>query len=126
EAADLERGFDAGADDYMVKPVVPEELSTRVRALFAGTLPASREKILVVDDSPAQRHFVADCLARQGFEIITADNGKIALEKAQAVKPDLVVSDYEMPVMTGFELDHALRRDPALRNVPVIMLTAHD
>jgi len=126
EAADLERGFDAGADDYIVKPVVPEELSTRVRALFAGTMPASRETILVVDDSPAQRHFVADCLARQGFEIITADNGKVALDKAVAHKPHLVISDYEMPVMTGFELVHALRRDPDLRNVPVIMLTARD
>jgi len=126
EAADLERGFDAGADDYLVKPVIPEELSTRVRALVLGSLPASRERILVVDDSPAQRHYVADCLARQGFEVVTADNGKIALERAQAVRPALVVSDYEMPVMTGFELVHALRRDPELRQIPVIMLTARD
>ncbi|HMG54529.1 MAG TPA: response regulator, partial [Kofleriaceae bacterium] len=126
EAADLERGFDAGADDYLVKPVIPEELSTRVRALVLGSLPASRERILVVDDSPAQRHYVADCLARQGFEVATADNGKTALEKAQAIRPALVVSDYEMPVMTGFELVHALRRDPELRQIPVIMLTARD
>ncbi len=126
EAADLERGFDAGADDYLVKPVIPEELSTRVRALVLGSLPASRERILVVDDSPAQRHYVADCLARQGFEVVTADNGKTALDKAQAVRPALVVSDYEMPVMTGFELVHALRRDPELRQIPVIMLTARD
>jgi CheY-like chemotaxis protein/class 3 adenylate cyclase len=126
EAADLERGFDAGADDYLVKPVIPEELITRVRALFVGTMPASREKILVVDDSPAQRHYVADCLARQGFEVSTAENGKIALEKAQAQRPALIVSDYEMPVMTGFELVHAVRRDPALRQTPVIMLTARD
>jgi CheY-like chemotaxis protein/class 3 adenylate cyclase len=126
EAADLERGFDAGADDYLVKPVIPEELSTRVRALVQGSLPASRERILVVDDSPAQRHYVADCLARQGFEVVTADNGKTALERAQAVRPALVVSDYEMPVMTGFELVHALRRDPELRQIPVIMLTARD
>jgi CheY-like chemotaxis protein/class 3 adenylate cyclase len=126
EAADLERGFDAGADDYLVKPVIPEELSTRVRALVLGSLPASRERILVVDDSPAQRHYVADCLARQGFEVVTADNGKTALERAQAVRPALVVSDYEMPVMTGFELVHALRRDPELRQIPVIMLTARD
>jgi adenylate cyclase len=126
EAADLERGFDAGADDYLVKPVLPEELSTRVRALVLGSLPASRERILVVDDSPAQRHYVADCLARQGFEVATADNGKIALDKAQAIRPALVVSDYEMPVMTGFELVHALRRDPELRQIPVIMLTARD
>jgi DNA-binding response OmpR family regulator len=45
EAADLERGFDAGADDYLVKPVIPEELSTRVRALVQGSLPASRERV---------------------------------------------------------------------------------
>jgi adenylate cyclase len=126
EAADLERGFDAGADDYLVKPVLPEELSTRVRALVLGSLPASRERVLVVDDSPAQRHYVADCLARQGFDVVTADNGKTALERAQAVRPALVVSDYEMPVMTGFELVHALRRDPELRQIPVIMLTARD
>ena len=126
EAADLERGFDAGADAFLVKPVIPEELSTRVRALVLGSLPASRERILVVDDSPAQRHYVADCLARQGFEITSADNGKTALDKAQAVRPALVVSDYEMPVMTGFELVHALRRDPELRQIPVIMLTARD
>jgi class 3 adenylate cyclase/CheY-like chemotaxis protein len=126
EAADLERGFDAGADDYLVKPVVPEELATRVRALVRGSLPASREKVLVVDDSPAQRHYVADCLARQGFVVTTAEDGKIALAKAQQLRPALIVSDYEMPVMTGFELVHALRRDPELRQIPVIMLTARD
>jgi CheY-like chemotaxis protein len=126
EAADLERGFDAGADDYLVKPVLAEELSTRVRALVLGSLPASRERILVVDDSPAQRHYVADCLARQGFQVATADNGRTALDKAQVVRPALVVSDYEMPVMNGFELVHALRRDPELRQIPVIMLTARD
>jgi DNA-binding response OmpR family regulator len=72
EAQDLERGFDAGADDYLVKPVIPEELSTRVRALVQGTMPGARERVLVVDDSPAQRHYVADCLARQGFDVAMA------------------------------------------------------
>ena len=126
EAADLERGFDAGADDYLVKPVIPEELSTRVRTLFLGTIPASRERILVVDDSPAQRHYVADCLARQGFEISTAENGLVALRKAKELRPALIVSDYDMPEMTGFELVHELKRDPETRNTPVIMLTARD
>ncbi len=126
EAGDLERGFDAGADDYLVKPVLAEELTTHVRQLLAGSLPASREKILVVDDSPAQRHYVADCLSRQGFDVATAADGKAALAKAREVRPALVVSDYEMPIMNGFELVHALRRDPELRNVPVIMLTARD
>jgi CheY-like chemotaxis protein/class 3 adenylate cyclase len=126
EAADLEKGFDAGADDYLIKPVVPEELITRVQQLFLGTMPASRERILVVDDSPAQRHYVEDCLARQGFEVSTAENGKLGLDKALALRPALVVSDYEMPEMTGFEMVHALKRNPETRNIPVIMLTARD
>ncbi len=126
EATDLERGFDAGADDYLVKPVIPEELQTRVRALVRGTLPGARERVLVVDDSPAQRHYVADCLARQGFAVVTAEDGKVALDKTMAIRPALIVSDYEMPNMTGFELVHALRRDPDLRQIPVIMLTARD
>ncbi len=126
EAADLERGFDAGADDYLIKPVLPEELTTRVRQLFVGSMPASRERILVVDDSPAQRHYVQDCLARQGFEIVTAENGRMGLERARAAHPSLIVSDYDMPEMTGFEMVHALKRDPQTRDIPVIMLTARE
>ncbi len=124
EAADLERGFDAGADDYLVKPAVAEELLTRLRALVP--VPGRRERILVVDDSPSQRHYVADCLTRQGFEVITAKNGREGLERALESSPALLISDYEMPEMTGFELVHALKRDPATRNIPVIMLTARD
>ncbi len=126
EARDLERGFDCGADDYLIKPVIPEELISRVATLCLGSLPGAREQILVVDDSPAQRHYVEDCLARQGFKVATAENGKVGLDMAQKLKPALIVSDYEMPEMTGFELVHALKRDPETRNIPVIMLTARD
>jgi len=125
EVQDLERGFDCGADDYLIKPVIPEELITRVRHLCSS--PGGREEtILVVDDSPAQRHYVEDCLARQGFNVTTAEDGRVGLEKARLLRPSLIVSDYEMPEMTGFELVHALKRDPETRNIPVVMLTARD
>jgi adenylate cyclase len=124
DAADLARGFDAGADDYLVKPAAPEELLTRVRVLFP--MPGGRERILVVDDSPAQRHYVSDCLVRQGFDVRAVENGRVALEEARRLLPALVLSDYEMPEMNGFELVHALKRDPETRNIPVIMLTARD
>ncbi len=124
EATDLARGFDAGADDYLIKPAAPEELITRVRALFP--MPGTRERILVVDDSPAQRHYVSDCLARQGFAVRSVENGRIALDEARRMLPALILSDYEMPEMNGFELVHALKRDPETRNIPVIMLTARD
>ena len=128
EAADLERGFDAGADDYLVKPASPDELTSRIRSLLStfGLDPGQRERILVADDSPAIRHLIADALGRQGFAVTVADDGQAALELAREQKFDMVVTDYDMPRMTGFELVHALKRDPKLRDIPTLMLTARD
>ncbi|HEX4461303.1 MAG TPA: response regulator, partial [Polyangia bacterium] len=128
EAADLERGFDAGADDYLVKPAAPDELTSRVRSLLMtfGVEPGQRERILVVDDSPAIRHLIADALGRQGFNVTVADDGQNALERAREARFDMIVTDYDMPRLTGFELVHALKRDPKLRDIPTLMLTARD
>ena len=128
EAADLERGFDAGADDYLVKPASPDELVSRIRALISsfGLDPGQRERILVADDSPAVRHLIADALARQGFAVTTADDGQAALERLHVDPFDMVVTDYDMPRLNGFELVHALKRDPKLRDLPTLMLTARD
>jgi CheY-like chemotaxis protein/class 3 adenylate cyclase len=126
QAADLQRGFDAGTDDYLVKPVAPAEITTAVADLLAGTMPASRELILVVDDSAMTRLVVSDCLARQGFKIEAAENGARGLEKAKALKPALIISDYEMPEMNGFEMLLELRTTRETRDIPVIMLSARD
>jgi CheY-like chemotaxis protein/class 3 adenylate cyclase len=126
EAGHLQKGFDAGADDYLVKPVVPEDLVSRLHALLATRMVSARERVLVVDDSAAIRHLVADCLRRQGFRIETAVDGQDGLEKATANAPDLVLTDYDMPRMTGFELTLALRRQVETRDVPLVMLTARD
>jgi DNA-binding response OmpR family regulator len=126
EASDLERGFDAGADDYLVKPVVAEELVSRLHSLLAARLLQARERVLVVDDSAAIRHLVSDCLRRQGFRVETAVDGADGLEKATQALPDIVLTDYDMPRMTGFEFVLALRRDKATRDVPIVMLTARD
>ncbi len=124
EAADMEKGFDAGADDYLVKPAVPEELLTRVRNLLAGLKLAGREKILLVEDSPPIRHMVADGLGRQGFDVETANDGMAGFEKAKAILPDLIITDYDMPEWTGFELVFALKKNALTRDIPVMMLTA--
>lgn len=128
EATDLERGFDAGADDYLVKPIVAEDLLSRVRDLLAEVSLGGRERVLVVDDSPAIRHLVADALTRQGFEITTAHDGRQALDAiALAEEPfELVVTDYDMPHMTGFQLVHALKQDTETEELPILMLTARD
>jgi DNA-binding response OmpR family regulator len=128
EAHDLERGFDSGADDYLVKPAAPDELVSRIRALLStsGLSPGQRERILVADDSPAIRHLIADSLVRQGFAVTTAEDGQDALTKARAQKFDMLITDYDMPRMTGFELVHAIKRDPILRELPTMMLTARN
>jgi CheY-like chemotaxis protein/class 3 adenylate cyclase len=126
QASDLERGFDLGADEYLVKPVVPEELVSRLQALLATKMLSEREQLLVVDDSAAIRHLVSDCLKRQGFRVTTAVDGQDGFEKAQHSKPELILTDYDMPRMTGFELVVALRRNEQTRDIPIVMLTARD
>lgn len=124
EAADMEKGFDAGADDYLVKPAMPEEILTRVRNLLAGIKLAGRETILVVEDSPPVRQMVSNGLSRQGFEVKTAKDGKEGFQKATTILPDLVITDYDMPRWTGFQLVYGLKKDPQTRDIPVMMLTA--
>jgi CheY-like chemotaxis protein/class 3 adenylate cyclase len=126
DASHLERGFDLGADEYLVKPVVAEELVSRLQSLLATKMLSERERLLVVDDSAAIRHLVSDCLKRQGFQVTTAVDGQDGFEKATLTKPELILTDYDMPRMTGFELVVALRRDERTRDVPVVMLTARD
>jgi len=80
--------------------------------------------VLVVDDEIHIVHIVAIKLRNNGYEVISADNGAEALELALREKPDIVVTDYQMPVMTGLELVEKLRQHEETKDIPVIMLTA--
>jgi CheY-like chemotaxis protein len=80
--------------------------------------------ILVVDDEPDYVSTIRCRLEWCHYQVITAANGQEALEKARSEKPDLILLDTSMPVMNGHKtLDH-LRKDPALKDMPVIMVTA--
>jgi CheY-like chemotaxis protein len=80
-------------------------------------------KVLVVDDTNTLRSLVQIYLLAHGFEFAEAQDGAEALEKVRALRPDVVVSDVRMPVMDGFELCAAIRSDPSLRDIPVVLLT---
>jgi PAS domain S-box-containing protein len=82
-----------------------------------------RAKVLLVDDNRDMRDYVYRLL-RSRFEVVTAVNGRDALEKAKKQTPDLVLSDVMMPEMDGFELLTALRKDEKTASVPVILLSA--
>jgi DNA-binding response OmpR family regulator len=81
-------------------------------------------KILVVDDDPLILTIIEHKLRARGHLVRTADDGAAGLAQAQAFAPDLVVLDMMMPVLDGWEMLRALRQDPVLRRVPVVMLTA--
>ncbi len=82
------------------------------------------KKILAVDDEKHIVRLVQVNLERQGYEVVTANDGREALEKVESEHPDLVVLDVMMPYMDGFEVLQNLRRNSSTRDIPVIMLTA--
>ena len=84
------------------------------------------QKILVVDDSPTERFFIAELLTKKGYTVITAENGQEAMVKVKAERPNLVVMDVVMPGQNGFQLTRAITRDPLYANIPIIMCTSKD
>ncbi len=80
--------------------------------------------VLLVDDTEVIRVVVAAFLRRYACTVVEAVNGRLGLEKAREIKPDLILLDVEMPEMDGIEVLRNLRDDPETRAIPVIMLTA--
>ena len=79
--------------------------------------------VLVVDDEPTLREALAEALEQDGLRVITAADGRAALERFRAESPDLVLLDLMLPEVSGIEVCRILRRESA---VPIIMLTAKD
>ncbi|MHC4062081.1 MAG: response regulator [Planctomycetota bacterium] len=84
----------------------------------------AEKKVLVVDDEIHIVHVVAIKLRHNGFEVITAANGAEAFDLACSEKPDIIVTDFQMPVMTGLELVGKIRQNEVTKDIPVILLTA--
>ena len=80
--------------------------------------------VMVVDDSVTMRKVTGRVLERHNFEVGTAKDGIDALERMDERVPDLMLLDIEMPRMDGYELATAMKADPRLRNVPIIMITS--
>jgi len=81
------------------------------------------KKILVVDDSPTERHVMKALLTSSGYEVITADSGEEGIAKAKSELPDLILMDVVMPGLNGYQATRTLTRDEATRNIPVIVCT---
>jgi CheY-like chemotaxis protein len=82
-------------------------------------------KILLVEDNEMNLDMLSRRLARQGFEVVSAQDGAAGVAKATAEKPELILMDMSLPVVDGWEATRRLKADPATRAIPVIALTAH-
>lgn len=81
--------------------------------------------ILLIEDNEAMRCTLAEILGFEGYTVLQAENGRIGLEKLLKHKPDLVISDINMPEMNGIELLRAARGNPTVASIPFFILSAH-
>ena len=84
----------------------------------------SIKRILIVDDSPTERHVLNDLLTKAGFEVFSSDSGEDAIHKSKQQKPDLILMDVVMPGLNGFQATRAISRDPETKSIPIIICTS--
>jgi sigma-B regulation protein RsbU (phosphoserine phosphatase) len=89
----------------------------------AATGPTAGVDVLIAEDSRMQAKILQKRLTEAGHTVRWAENGQLALEMARERRPEIIISDIEMPVATGYEFCKAVKTDPALRTVPFILLS---
>jgi twitching motility two-component system response regulator PilH len=89
-----------------------------------GRIAMSIKKILIVDDSPTERHFLGELLTKNSFQVMTAESGEEAVAKVKELMPDLILMDVVMPGMNGFQATRTISRDEATKHIPIIMCTS--
>jgi CheY-like chemotaxis protein len=117
------RGVALGAAGYLTKPIDRERLHRMVSRFRA---PARPTRILLVDDDEDQRERLRGWLEGEQWVVQETANGREALSRLQADKPDVILLDLMMPEMDGFAVVAALQKEPRWRDIPVIVITARD
>jgi CheY-like chemotaxis protein len=83
----------------------------------------AKKKVLIVDDEPNVRRLSRTILSKN-FDVVEAEDGEQAIDIANAQQPDVILMDMMMPRMDGLTACHAIKKDPATKSIPVIMVTA--
>ncbi|HIK54478.1 MAG TPA: response regulator [Synechococcales cyanobacterium M55_K2018_004] len=122
ELADVEMAIaaDSELDEDERSPVL---LPSAV-AVDATPTEASPAKILVVDDNTDMRGYVASVLQQAGYQVLTARNGAEGFQTARMHRPQLIVTDLMMPIISGLEMIQMIRQQPDLRGTPIVLVTA--
>jgi response regulator RpfG family c-di-GMP phosphodiesterase len=123
--SEIDRGFQVGAAAYISKVDAPSQLSEVIDRILKKAAFQRERTVLVVDDSFTIRKLVEKGLSEAGFQVVTAKNGKEALEVMRNRKPDLILSDIDMPEMNGVEFCKAVHSDPDLALIPFVIMSAN-
>ena len=115
--------FALGASDYLTKPVDRDRLTMVLRKYERAGAP---RRVLVVEDDSLTRTALRRAMESEGWEVVEAEHGRVALERSRERVPDLVLLDLMMPEMNGFEFLEALRARESWRAVPVVVITAKE
>ncbi|MCB8945252.1 MAG: response regulator [Ardenticatenaceae bacterium] len=121
--SDQNTGFALGAAEYMVKPIDREQLLLVLHRYRCAQMPCN---VLVVEDDTSTRELLHSTLAKHGWQVMEAENGRIALNRVAEQKPALIILDLMMPEMDGFEFVVRLREREEWRTIPIIVVTAKD
>ena len=120
ELAGLEIEIQEGAEF----PNLNSDLEDSIQNSKLKVQESDASHILVVDDNPDLRSYVAGILRKQGYQVWTARNGAEGFQDAQNRRPHLIVTDLMMPIVSGLDLIRMIRRDSDLKGTPIVLLTA--
>ena len=117
-----QRGFSLGVAEYLTKPVDAK----RLQRVLGQLCPGGECQVLVVEDDSVQRQLICRGLRSGGWDVFEAEHGKAALELLREKAIGIILLDLLMPEMNGFEFVEALQKDPAWREIPIVVLTGKD
>lgn len=123
--ADQNRGYEAGASSYISKNISDGELQDNIILVMEKASRQMQSTVLVVDDSLTMLKLVETGLSRAGFNVVTAKDGIEGQEKLAERRPDIIVSDLDMPRMNGQEFLNWLLLEPEYSQIPFMIMSAN-
>lgn len=118
---DQKLGTLLGATEYLVKPIRRDELNVILKKYLST---GDKQEVLLVEDEVLSRRLLESMLKDAGWQVHSAENGRVALDYLKEKTPQLILTDLIMPEMDGFEFIDRLRQNSAWRTIPVVVLTA--
>ena len=123
EAGEIEPILNAGINDVILSPFASAQNIKRIQDKFPLPPRGRRLRALVVDDSPTIRDLIASMFKELDYQVETAENGFEGYKAVQRIKPDIITSDYDMPVLNGWEFCTEVRDHEEYKDIPIIMIT---